>query len=172
MVGIEVPNKTVTPVLIRDVIESRDFTEHPSKTAFALGRDIGGRNIIGNIEKLPHVLIAGTTGSGKSVCTNSLIISLLYKSTPDEVRFIMVDPKMVELAPYNGIPHLLIPVVTDPKKAAGALQWAVFEMMKRYKTFSEHGVKKLEEYNQLAAGQRGPGDSCPAWWWSLTSWRI
>ena len=150
VVGIEVPNKSVTPVLIRDVIESRDFTEHRSKTAFALGRDIGGRNVIGDIERLPHVLIAGTTGSGKSVCTNSLIISLLYKSTPDEVRFIMVDPKMVELAPYNGIPHLLIPVVTDPKKAAGALQWAVFEMMKRYKTFSEHGVKKLEEYNKLA----------------------
>ena len=150
VVGIEVPNKSVTPVLIRDVIESREFTEHKSKTAFALGRDIGGRNVIGDIERLPHVLIAGTTGSGKSVCTNSLIISLLYKSTPDEVRFIMVDPKMVELAPYNGIPHLLIPVVTDPKKAAGALQWAVFEMMKRYKTFSEHGVKKLEEYNKLA----------------------
>jgi len=150
VVGIEVPNKQVTPVLIRDVIESREFTEHKSQTAFAVGRDIGGRNIVGNIEKLPHVLIAGTTGSGKSVCTNSLIISLLYKSTPDEVRFIMVDPKMVELAPYNGIPHLLIPVVTDPKKAAGALQWAVFEMMKRYKTFSEHGVKKLEEYNKLA----------------------
>ena len=150
VVGIEVPNKHVTPVLIRDVIESRDFTEHRSKTAFALGRDIAGRNVIGDIEKLPHVLIAGTTGSGKSVCTNSLIISMLYKSTPDEVRFIMVDPKMVELAPYNGIPHLLIPVVTDPKKAAGALQWAVFEMMKRYKTFSEHGVKKLEEFNRLA----------------------
>ena len=150
VVGIEVPNKAVTPVLIRDVIESRDFTEHKSATAFALGRDIGGRNVIGDIEKLPHVLIAGTTGSGKSVCTNSLIVSLLYKSTPDQVRFIMVDPKMVELAPYNGIPHLLIPVVTDPKKAAGALQWAVFEMMKRYKTFSEHGVKKLEEFNRLA----------------------
>ena len=150
VVGIEVPNKTVTSVLIRDVIESREFMEHPSKTAFAVGRDISGRNIIGNIEKLPHVLIAGTTGSGKSVCTNSLIISLLYKSTPEEVRFIMVDPKMVELAPYNGIPHLLIPVVTDPKKAAGALQWAVFEMMKRYKTFSENGVKKLEEFNKLA----------------------
>ena len=150
VVGIEVPNKQVTPVLIRDVIESREFTAHKSTTAFAVGRDIGGRNIVGSIEKLPHVLIAGTTGSGKSVCTNSLIISLLYKSTPDEVRFIMVDPKMVELAPYNGIPHLLIPVVTDPKKAAGALQWAVFEMMKRYKLFSEHGVKKLEEYNRLA----------------------
>jgi len=129
----------------------------PGSAAFALGRDIGGRNIIGNIEKLPHVLIAGTTGSGKSVCTNSLIISLLYKSTPDEVRFIMVDPKMVELAPYNGIPHLLIPVVTDPKKAAGALQWAVFEMMKRYKTFSENGVKKLEEaYNFVRSlGEKG-----------------
>ncbi len=155
VVGIEVPNKHVTPVLIRDVIESRDFTEHRSKTAFALGRDIGGKNVIGDIEKLPHVLIAGTTGSGKSVCTNSLIISLLYKSTPDEVRFIMVDPKMVELAPYNGIPHLLIPVVTDPKKAAGALQWAVFEMMKRYKTFSENGVKKLEEFNKLARATEG-----------------
>ena len=153
VVGVEVPNKQVTPVLIRDVIESRDFVEHSSKTAFALGRDIGGNNIIGNIEKLPHVLIAGTTGSGKSVCTNSLIISLLYKSTPDEVRFIMVDPKMVELAPYNGIPHLLIPVVTDPKKAAGALQWAVFEMMKRYKSFSECGVKKLEEFNRLAGAR-------------------
>jgi S-DNA-T family DNA segregation ATPase FtsK/SpoIIIE len=140
----------VTPVLIRDVIESRDFAAHKSNVAFALGRDIGGRNVIGDIGTLPHVLIAGTTGSGKSVCTNSLIISLLYKSTPEDVRFIMVDPKMVELAPYNGIPHLLIPVVTDPKKAAGALQWAVFEMMKRYKTFSEHGVKKLEEFNRLA----------------------
>ena len=150
VVGIEVPNKQVTPVLIRDVIESREFAGHKSNVSFALGRDIGGRNVIGDIGTLPHVLIAGTTGSGKSVCTNSLIISLLYKSTPDDVRFIMVDPKMVELAPYNGIPHLLIPVVTDPKKAAGALQWAVYEMMKRYKTFSEHGVKKLEEFNRLA----------------------
>ena len=155
VVGIEVPNKQVTPVLIRDVIESRDFAGHKSQVAFALGRDIGGRNVIGDIGTLPHVLIAGTTGSGKSVCTNSLIISLLYKSTPEDVRFIMVDPKMVELAPYNGIPHLLIPVVTDPKKAAGALQWAVFEMMKRYKTFSEHGVKKLEEFNQLARTKEG-----------------
>ena len=150
VVGIEVPNKQVTPVVIRDVIESRAFTEHKSDVAFAVGKDIGGNHIVGDIGKLPHVLIAGTTGSGKSVCTNSLIISLLYKSTPEQVRFIMVDPKMVELAPYNGIPHLLIPVVTDPKKAAGALQWAVFEMMKRYKLFSEHGVKKLEEFNKLA----------------------
>ena len=150
VVGIEVPNKQVTSVLIRDVLETRDFTENPSKVAFALGKDISGKCIIGNIAKLPHVLIAGTTGSGKSVCTNSLIVSLLYKSSPEDVRFIMVDPKMVELAPYNGIPHLLIPVVTDPKKAAGALQWAVFEMMKRYKLFSEHNVKDLAGYNALA----------------------
>ena len=150
VVGIEVPNRTVTAVRIRDVIESREFTRHPSSVAFAVGKDIGGNNIVGNIAKLPHVLIAGTTGSGKSVCTNSLIVSILYKSTPDEVRFIMVDPKMVELAPYNGIPHLLIPVVTDPKKAAGALQWAVFEMRQRYKMFSEKGVKDLAGYNALA----------------------
>ena len=150
VVGIEVPNRTVTAVRIRDVIESREFTCHPSPVAFAVGKDIGGSSIVGNIAKLPHVLIAGTTGSGKSVCTNSLIVSILYKSTPDEVRFIMVDPKMVELAPYNGIPHLLIPVVTDPKKAAGALQWAVFEMMKRYKMFSEKGVKDLAGYNALS----------------------
>ena len=150
VVGIEVPNRDVTAVRIRDVIESRSFTEHESSVAFAVGKDIGGNHIVGNIAALPHVLIAGTTGSGKSVCTNSLIVSLLYKSTPDEVRFIMVDPKMVELAPYNGIPHLLIPVVTDPKKAAGALQRAVYEKMKRYKLFSENGVKKLSEYNDLA----------------------
>ena len=149
-VGIEVPNRAVTPVRIREVIESREFTGHKSAVAFAVGKDIGGNRIIGDIAKLPHVLIAGTTGSGKSVCTNSLIVSMLYKSTPEEVRFIMVDPKMVELAPYNGIPHLLIPMVTDPKKAAGALQWAVFEMMKRYKLFSENGVKELSAYNALA----------------------
>ncbi|MBO4854153.1 MAG: DNA translocase FtsK [Oscillospiraceae bacterium] len=150
VVGIEVPNRVVTAVRIRDVIESRAFVDHGSRVAFAIGKDIGGNHIVGDISRLPHVLIAGTTGSGKSVCTNSLIVSLLYKSTPDEVRFIMVDPKMVELAPYNGIPHLLIPVVTDPKKAAGALQWAVFEMMKRYKMFSEKGVKDLAGFNALA----------------------
>ena len=150
VVGIEVPNRAVTTVRIRDVVESRTFAEHRSHVAFAVGKDIGGSCIVGDIAKLPHVLIAGTTGSGKSVCTNSLIVSMLYKSTPDEVRFIMVDPKMVELAPYNGIPHLLIPVVTDPKKAAGALQWAVFEMMKRYKAFSEKGVKDLAGYNALS----------------------
>ena len=150
VVGIEVPNKLVSAVNIRSVLESREFTTHKSNVAFAVGKNISGQNIIGNIAKLPHVLIAGTTGSGKSVCTNSLIVSLLYKSSPEDVRFIMVDPKMVELAPYNGIPHLLIPVVTDPKKAAGALQWAVYEMMKRYRIFSEHGVKDLAGYNALA----------------------
>ena len=150
VVGIEGPNKLVTPVHIRDVLESRAFAEHKSNVCFSVGKDINGRPIIGDIAKFPHVLIAGTTGSGKSVCTNSLIVSLLYKSTPEEVRFIMVDPKMVELAPYNGIPHLLIPVVTDPKKAAGALQWAVYEMMKRYQLFSNHGVKDLASYNKLA----------------------
>lgn len=150
VVGIEVPNKLVTAVHIRDVLESDTFTKHKSSVAFAVGKDINGSPIVGDIARFPHVLIAGTTGSGKSVCTNSLIVSMLYKSTPEDVRFIMVDPKMVELAPYNGIPHLLIPVVTDPKKAAGALQWAVYEMMKRYQLFSNHGVKELSAYNKLA----------------------
>ncbi len=153
MVGIEVPNKLVSPVYIHDVIDSGAFRNHESKVAFAIGKDIGGNCIVGNIAKLPHMLIAGTTGSGKSVCTNSLIVSLLYKATPEEVRLIMVDPKMVELGIYNGIPHLLIPVVTDPKKAAGALQWAVTEMMKRYRTFSEVGVRDLASYNAYAARQ-------------------
>jgi len=155
MVGIEVPNKLVTTVTIHEVIGSDTFQSHKSKVAFALGKDISGTPIVGNIAKLPHLLIAGTTGSGKSVCTNSLIISLLYKASPEEVRLIMVDPKMVELGIYNGIPHLLIPVVTDPKKAAGALQWAVVEMMKRYRTFSEMGVRKLDEYNAKAAKSGG-----------------
>ena len=153
MVGIEVPNKLVSPVYIHDVIDSSAFRNHDSKVAFAIGKDIGGNCIVGNIAKLPHLLIAGTTGSGKSVCTNSLIISLLYKASPEEVRLIMVDPKMVELGIYNGIPHLLIPVVTDPKKAAGALQWAVTEMMKRYRAFSEVGVRDLKSYNAHAARQ-------------------
>ena len=150
-VGIEVPNKQVAAVPIRDVISSGAFVDSKSKVSFAVGKDIGGNPIVGNIAKLPHMLIAGTTGSGKSVCTNSLIVSLLYKATPEEVRLIMVDPKMVELGVYNGIPHLLIPVVTDPKKAAGALQWAVNEMMKRYRMFSEVGAKDLASYNNHAA---------------------
>ena len=151
VVGIEVPNKLVSTVRIRDVIDSLEFHKSKSKISFAVGKDIGGKCIIGDIAKLPHMLIAGTTGSGKSVCMNSLIISLLYKAKPEEVRLIMVDPKMVELGIYNGIPHLLIPVVTDPKKAAGALQWAVTEMMKRYRLMSEVYVRNLEEYNNLCA---------------------
>jgi len=148
-VGIEVPNKIVSTVYLRSIIESPSFRDASSKLTFAIGEDIGGASICGNIAKLPHLLIAGTTGSGKSVCMNSLILSLLYKATPEEVRFIMIDPKMVELGIYNGIPHLYIPVVTDPKKAAGALQWAVVEMLKRYRLFSEEGVRDLQGYNAI-----------------------
>ena len=147
-VGIEVPNKIVSTVYLRDIIDSAAFRNAKSKLSFGIGKDIGGNCIVGNISKLPHLLIAGTTGSGKSVCMNSLIISLLYKASPEEVRFIMIDPKMVELGIYNGIPHLYVPVVTDPKKAAGALQWAVVEMLKRYRLFSEVGVRDLATYNE------------------------
>ena len=159
VVGIEVPNRAVTTVSLRSVIDSPEFSKAKSKSSFAVGKDIGGTNIVGNIAKLPHMLIAGTTGSGKSVCMNSIIISLLYKASPDDVKLIMIDPKMVELGIYNGIPHLLIPVVTDPKKAAGSLQWAVTEMMRRYKTMSDAGVRDLESYNSIAEhedGQRLP----------------
>ena len=149
VVGIEVPNRTVTTVSLRDVIDSPEFNRAKSKSSFAVGKDIGGSAIVGNIGKMPHMLIAGTTGSGKSVCMNSIIISLLYKASPDDVKLIMVDPKMVELGIYNGIPHLLIPVVTDPKKAAGSLQWAVTEMMRRYKMMSDVGVRDLESYNSI-----------------------
>ena len=151
VVGIEVPNKLVTTVFVRDVIDSDEFRRSKSKISFAVGKDISGSRIIGDIAKLPHMLIAGTTGSGKSVCMNSLIISLLYKSNPDEVKLIMVDPKMVELGIYNGIPHLLIPVVTDPKKAAGALQWAVTEMMRRYRLMADAGVRDMDSFNKVAA---------------------
>ena len=150
VVGIEVPNRTVIPVPIREVLDTPDFRRHKSSAAFSVGKDISGSYIIGDCATLPHLLIAGTTGSGKSVCINSLIVSMLYKSTPEELKLIMVDPKMVELGGYNGIPHLLIPVVTDPRKAAGALQWAVTEMMKRYRLFAEAGVRELSGYNQWA----------------------
>lgn len=147
-IGIEVPNKDIAPVLLREVLETDSFFNYPSKVAFALGKDIAGKNIIADIAKMPHLLIAGATGSGKSVCLNSLIVSILYKATPDEVRLIMIDPKVVELSTYNGIPHLLIPVVTDPRKAAGALNWAVQEMGSRYKMFAEKGVRDFERYNE------------------------
>ena len=146
-VGVEVPNKIVSIVYLREIIDSPAFKNATSSLSFAIGKDISGECVVGNIAKLPHMLIAGTTGSGKSVCLNSLLLSLLYKSTPEQVRLIMIDPKMVELGIYNGIPHLYVPVVTDPKKAAGALQWAVVEMLKRYRLFSEAGVRDLAGYN-------------------------
>lgn len=147
-VGIEVPNKENSMVAFREMIESKEFTEHPSDIAFAVGKDIGGQTIITDIAKMPHLLIAGATGSGKSVCINTLIMSILYKSKPSDVRMIMVDPKVVELNVYNGIPHLLIPVVTDPKKASAALNWAVMEMTERYKKFADVGVRDLKGYNE------------------------
>ena len=146
-VGIEVPNKENTAVMLRDLLESTEFKTHPSKLAFAVGRDIAGKVVVADIAKMPHVLIAGATGSGKSVCINTLIMSILYKANPDEVKLIMIDPKVVELKVYNGIPHLLIPVVTDPKKAAGALNWAVAEMTRRYQLFAEYNVRDLKGYN-------------------------
>jgi len=160
IVGIEVPNKIVNVVSLRELIESSEFTGKSSKLSFAVGKDIAGNAVVGDISKLPHLLIAGTTGSGKSVCMNSLILSLLFKSSPEEVRLIMIDPKMIELGVYNEIPHLLIPVVTDPKKAAGALQWAVVEMMKRYKLFSEIGARDLASYNAAIIKQEG-GQTLP-----------
>ncbi len=151
-VGIEVPNQDVQMVAIRDVIDSIPFRTAKSKLSFAVGKDLTGSSVVGDITKMPHLLIAGTTGSGKSVCINSLLVSLLYKASPDEVKLIMVDPKMVELGNYNGIPHLLIPVVTDPRKAAGALNWAVSEMEKRYRLFAENAVKDLTGYNKAIKG--------------------
>ncbi len=159
-VGIEVPNKKVTKVFLREIIESEKFMNASSKLTFAIGKDISGEPIIGDISKLPHLLVAGTTGSGKSVCLNSLILSILYKARPDEVKFIMVDPKMVEFKIYNGIPHLHTPVVTEAKKASGALQWAVVEMMKRYRLFSETGARELTSYNRIAE-KRGDIEKLP-----------
>jgi len=147
-VGIEVANATSEIVYLRDVIDSDRFLAFPSKLAFALGKDIAGKPIIADIGKMPHILIAGATGSGKSVCINTLITSIIYKATPQEVRLIMIDPKVVELSVYNGIPHLLIPVVTDPKKAAGALFWAVNEMTRRYNLFAENNVRDMKGYNE------------------------
>lgn len=153
-VGIEVPNKENSPVMLRDLLQSDEFKNAKSKLSFAAGKDIAGKPVVADIAKMPHLLIAGATGSGKSVCINTLIISILYKATPDEVRLIMIDPKVVELSVYNGIPHLFIPVVTDPKKAAGALNWAVSEMTSRYNAFAEYGVRNLGEYNKKVANMR------------------
>ncbi|MGN0600964.1 MAG: DNA translocase FtsK 4TM domain-containing protein [Oscillospiraceae bacterium] len=154
-VGIEVPNRVKDTVSIREMIESEEFSNTKSKLSFVVGKNIDGEVIIGDIAKLPHVIIAGTTGSGKSVCTNSIIMSILYNASPDEVRLVLIDPKMVEFKVYDGIPHLLIPVVTDPRKAAGALSWAVQEMLKRYKLFADSNVRDLNGYNEMAAETDG-----------------
>ena len=146
-IGIEVPNKETVTVSFRELVESPEFQAHPSKIAFAVGKDISGRVVVSDIAKMPHLLIAGATGSGKSVCINTIIMSILYKADPKEVKLIMIDPKVVELSIYNGIPHLLIPVVTDPKKAAGALNWAVAEMTDRYNKFAATGVRDMKGYN-------------------------
>ena len=146
-IGIEVPNKETLPVMFRDLVESEEFKQHTSDIAFAAGRDIGGQVIMADIAKMPHLLIAGATGSGKSVCINTIIMSILYRADPENVKLILIDPKVVELSVYNGIPHLFIPVVTDPKKAAGALNWAVAEMTERYQKFATYGVRDLKGYN-------------------------
>lgn len=148
-VGIEVPNKSSVTVGVREIIESSEFAASKSKLTIAMGRDIAGKVVIGDVAKMPHGLIAGATGSGKSVCINSIIMSILYKATPDEVKLLMIDPKVVELGIYNGIPHLLVPVVTEPRKAAGALGWAVSEMEKRYKMFADRDVRNIAGYNKL-----------------------
>lgn len=158
-VGIEVPNKEAAAVAFRDLIEESDFMDRESDLSFAVGKDISGDVVITDIAKMPHVLIAGSTGSGKSVCINTLIMSLLYKAHPDDVKLIMIDPKVVELSVYNGIPHLLIPVVTDPKKASGALNWAVAEMDARYKKFSEYQVRNLEGYNKKVDQLNAKGEN-------------
>ncbi|MBD5547336.1 MAG: DNA translocase FtsK [Lachnospiraceae bacterium] len=158
-VGIEVPNKENMTVALRDLLESKEFKEFPSNLAFAVGKDIGGKVVMADIAKMPHMLIAGATGSGKSVCINTLIMSILYKAHPDDVKLIMVDPKVVELSVYNGIPHLLIPVVTDPKKASAALQWGVAEMTDRYQKFADFNVRDLKGYNKKVEAMREKGDS-------------
>ncbi|MDD6214209.1 MAG: DNA translocase FtsK [Firmicutes bacterium] len=154
-VGIEVPNNSVGTVSVRELLESNEFKNAKSKLTVALGKDIGGKVVIGDVAKFPHVLIAGATGSGKSVCINTIITSILYKASPDDVKLIMIDPKVVELGVYNGIPHLLIPVVTDPKKAAGALNWAVGEMMRRYALFAETATRNLAGYNSHIMNEGG-----------------
>lgn len=154
-VGVEVPNRVKDIVTIREMIESPEFAANKSKLSFVVGKNIDGDIMIGDIAKMPHLIIAGTTGSGKSVCTNSIIMSILYNASPDEVRLVLIDPKMVEFKVYDGIPHLLIPVVTDPRKAAGALSWAVQEMLKRYKLFADYNVRDHGGYNEMAAETEG-----------------
>lgn len=158
-IGIEVPNRENSAVALRDLLESKEFQEFDSKIAFAVGKDIAGKTVVADIGKMPHMLIAGATGSGKSVCINTLIMSIIYKAHPDEVKMIMVDPKVVELSVYNGIPHLLIPVVTDPKKAAAALHWGVAEMTDRYQKFADHNVRDLKGYNKKIEEMQQKGEA-------------
>ena len=156
-IGIEVPNKETMPVALRDLMENKEFKDFPSNIAFAVGKDIAGQVVVTDIAKMPHMLIAGATGSGKSVCINTLIMSILYKAHPDDVKLIMVDPKVVELSVYNGIPHLLIPVVTDPKKASAALHWGVSEMEERYRKFADYNVRDLKGYNKKVESMKEGG---------------
>lgn len=158
-VGIEVPNKENTAVPFRDLVESSDFKQFPANLVFTVGKDIGGKTVLADIAKMPHLLIAGATGSGKSVCINTIIMGILFKAHPDDVKIIMIDPKVVELSVYNGIPHLLLPVVTDPKKAAAALHWGVSEMTERYKKFADLNVRDLKGYNKKAESMKASGDS-------------
>lgn len=158
-IGIEVPNKENTAVGLRELLETKEFQDFPSRIAFAVGKDIAGKVVVSDIAKMPHMLIAGSTGSGKSVCINTLIMSILYKADPSDVKLILVDPKVVELSVYNGIPHLLIPVVTDPKKASAALQWGVAEMTDRYKKFADHNVRDLKGFNKKMEEKRAKGET-------------
>lgn len=158
-IGIEVPNRENTAVALRDLLDTKEFKEFDSRLAFAVGKDIAGKTVVTDIAKMPHMLIAGATGSGKSVCINTLIMSILYKAKPDEVKLIMVDPKVVELSVYNGIPHLLIPVVTDPKKAAAALHWGVAEMTDRYQRFADFNVRDLKGYNKKLEEMQARGET-------------
>jgi S-DNA-T family DNA segregation ATPase FtsK/SpoIIIE len=160
-VGIEIPNKKSSIVRLRDLLETADFQSSRSKTFVCIGRDVAGQPVFGDIAKMPHLLIAGATGMGKSVCINSLLISVLYKARPDEVKFIMIDPKQVEFTMYNGIPHLLVPVVSDPKQAAGALMWAVEEMERRYNLLNPLCVRNIEAYNEKVTADPSLGDPMP-----------
>lgn len=170
--GIEVENEKAAVVTLREMIESPDFQKAESKISFVVGEDIAGNSIVADLKGMPHLLIAGSTGSGKSVCINSIIMSMLYKSTPDEVKFILIDPKVVELGNYNGIPHMLIPVVTDPSKAAAALAWAVQEMNDRYRKFAESSVRDLKSYNSKMKREDQPENVLPQIVTSSMSLRI
>jgi len=160
-IGIEIPNRKISTVHLSELLESKEFKQSPSRLTVALGKDIAGTPIVADLTQMPHLLVAGSTGSGKSVCINTMVSSILFKATPEEVKFILIDPKMVELTTYNGIPHLITPVVTNPKKAAGILHWAVKEMEKRYESFAANGVKDISRYNELFRDKKHAGAEKP-----------